>query len=142
MRVSHGCVRLYPEDIETLYAQADAGEPVRIVNEPYLAGWKNGELYFESHPPLEDDAIGSEDRLQNLFEASRKTFGAFNKTYEQNLARSIADDARGVPTRLQRGITADEVLDRVRVVRNTFKSESEPPKVARIKMPLDSKKVN
>ena len=38
MRVSHGCVRLYPENIEALYELVDVGEPVVIVNEPYLFG--------------------------------------------------------------------------------------------------------
>src|SRR5690606_12810805 len=49
MRVSHGCVRLYPEDIETLYGLAERGTPVTIVNEPFLAGWRDGELYLEMH---------------------------------------------------------------------------------------------
>jgi L,D-transpeptidase ErfK/SrfK len=42
MRVSHGCVRLYPENIEPLYDMVDIGEPVTIINEPYLAGWRDG----------------------------------------------------------------------------------------------------
>ena len=57
MRVSHGCVRLYPENIELLFSLVEVGEPVRIINEPYLLGRRNGELYFEAHQPLEDDAI-------------------------------------------------------------------------------------
>jgi L,D-transpeptidase ErfK/SrfK len=48
MRVSHGCVRLYPENIELLYSMVDVGEPVTIVNEPFLIGRLNGELYLES----------------------------------------------------------------------------------------------
>ena len=32
----------------------ETGETVRIVNEPYLLGWRNGELYFEAHAPPED----------------------------------------------------------------------------------------
>ena len=60
---SHGCVRLYPENIELLYSLVSIGEKVNIINEPYLAGWRNGELYFESHRPLEDDAVPPEERL-------------------------------------------------------------------------------
>ncbi len=54
MRVSHGCLRLYPEDIEELFSLVKVGVPVRIVNLPYKAGWSNGRLYVEAHPPLSE----------------------------------------------------------------------------------------
>jgi L,D-transpeptidase ErfK/SrfK len=52
MRVSHGCIRLYPEDIEKLFAEVPIGTQVRIINQPYKAGWHNGKLYVEAHHPL------------------------------------------------------------------------------------------
>ncbi len=52
MRVSHGCVRMLPEDIEKLFPQIPVGTPVRIVNQPVKAGWYGGKLYLEVHPPL------------------------------------------------------------------------------------------
>ena len=42
MRVSHGCVRLYPEDIARLFPQVPVGTEVHIINEPYVAGWRDG----------------------------------------------------------------------------------------------------
>lgn len=57
MRVSHGCIRLYPEDISALYSMVDAGTPVRIVNQPYKVGWHRDRLFLEAHPP---DANGEE----------------------------------------------------------------------------------
>ena len=54
MRVSHGCIRLYPEDIELFFEQVPIGTPVRIINQPYKAGWHNGELYVEVHNPLSE----------------------------------------------------------------------------------------
>jgi L,D-transpeptidase ErfK/SrfK len=54
MRVSHGCIRLYPEDIERLFQKIPVGTPVRIVNQPYKAGWLDGELYVEAHHPLNE----------------------------------------------------------------------------------------
>ncbi|MDQ3564432.1 MAG: L,D-transpeptidase family protein [Pseudomonadota bacterium] len=53
MRVSHGCIQLFPEDIDTLYKDIPIGTPVRIVNQPYLAGWRDGILYVEAHKPLD-----------------------------------------------------------------------------------------
>lgn len=49
MQVSHGCIRLYPEDIETLFADIALGTPVRIVDQPVLAGWRGVDLYVQSY---------------------------------------------------------------------------------------------
>lgn len=54
MRVSHGCIRLYPEDIEALFAMVPVGTPVNIVDQPYLAGWHDGRLLFTAYHPLEE----------------------------------------------------------------------------------------
>ncbi len=53
MQVSHGCVQLYPEDIEALFNKVDVGTPVRIVHQPYLIAWERDMLYLEAHKPLE-----------------------------------------------------------------------------------------
>lgn len=54
MRVSHGCIRMLPEDIERLFPQLPVGTPVTIINQPVKAGWYGGKLYLEVHPPLEE----------------------------------------------------------------------------------------
>ncbi len=54
-RVSHGCIHLYPEDIKQLFRQVPNGTPVRVVNQPYLFGWKHGRLYMQAYGPLKDD---------------------------------------------------------------------------------------
>ncbi len=54
MRVSHGCIRMLPEDIARLFPQLPVGTPVNIVNQPIKAGWYGGKLYIEVHPPLEE----------------------------------------------------------------------------------------
>ncbi len=52
MQVTHGCIRLYPEDIKSLFEAVPIGTTVRIVNQPYKAGWHGDELYLEVHAPL------------------------------------------------------------------------------------------
>jgi L,D-transpeptidase ErfK/SrfK len=54
MRVSHGCIRMLPEDIARLFPQVPVGTPVNIVNQPVKAGWYGGKLYLEVHPGLEE----------------------------------------------------------------------------------------
>jgi len=55
MRVSHGCIRLYPEDIATLFELVPVGTQVTVVNQPYLLGWDGGTLLVQAYGPLEDD---------------------------------------------------------------------------------------
>ncbi len=55
LRSSHGCVRLYPEDIEKLFEMVPDGTPVRVVNQPFLFGWHDGQLYLQGYTVLEDD---------------------------------------------------------------------------------------
>jgi L,D-transpeptidase ErfK/SrfK len=64
MQVTHGCMRLYPEDIETLFKMVAVDTPVRLVNQPHKVGWSDGRLYVEVHPPLEatSSAVVEPDR--------------------------------------------------------------------------------
>jgi L,D-transpeptidase ErfK/SrfK len=54
-RVSHGCLRLYPEDIELLFDYIDRKMPVRIINQPYKVGVRNNTIYVETHKLLDED---------------------------------------------------------------------------------------
>ncbi|MGK7294500.1 MAG: L,D-transpeptidase family protein [Candidatus Wenzhouxiangella sp. M2_3B_020] len=51
MRVSQGCIRLYPESIANLIRQIPVGTEVRIVHEPARLGWRSERLYLEVDPP-------------------------------------------------------------------------------------------
>ncbi len=60
-RGSHGCIRLYPDDIEKLYQMVDVGTPVTVVNQQAKVGWLNGELFLEVHATQADaDALETE----------------------------------------------------------------------------------
>lgn len=63
MQVTHGCIRMYPEDIEWLFPQVAVGATVQIVNEPVKFGWVGEALYLEVHPRLEGDAVGEEQGM-------------------------------------------------------------------------------
>ena len=53
MRVSHGCVRMYPEHVAELFEMAKSGTPVTLVHQSIKAGWAGDELYIEVHPELD-----------------------------------------------------------------------------------------
>lgn len=54
MRVSHGCIRLFPEDIEHMFGVVPINTPVEILYQPYKAALHRGKLYLEAHEIQED----------------------------------------------------------------------------------------
>lgn len=97
MRVSHGCVRLFPENIESLYNDVDIGTPVRIVNQPYLFARVGDDLVFEAHEPLEDDERDWRAGLVQLARARLVGFADEVVSIDEDRIARIADDARGFP---------------------------------------------
>lgn len=69
MRVSHGCIRMFPEDIEFLFDHIRVNTPVRIINVPVKIGWEGEALIAEVHPllasaqPLVDETLEHIEQL-------------------------------------------------------------------------------
>jgi L,D-transpeptidase ErfK/SrfK len=62
--VSHGCIHLYPEDIEQLFKSVAAGTPVRAIEQPAAAAWIGIGLYVEVHPSKDQaDQIDTEQSV-------------------------------------------------------------------------------
>ena len=100
MRVSHGCIRLYPEDIEELFKQVSLGTRVQIINQPYKVGLFENRFYLEAHPYLEED---SDQFEENLTSVVKMIVGLTNdQKYDINwdLAKEVIRDARGIPVEI------------------------------------------
>ena len=69
MRVTHGCLRMYPEDIERLFENIPVGTPVHLINQPIKLGWLAGSLFVELHPPLEEDMENYANYMQSVLDA-------------------------------------------------------------------------
>jgi lipoprotein-anchoring transpeptidase ErfK/SrfK len=70
MRVTHGCMRMYNEDVARLFPQVAVGTPVYLVNQPVKLGWDSGVLYMEVHQPLDEDVgIPPEKEEEDMTEA-------------------------------------------------------------------------
>ena len=48
VQVSHGCVRLYPEDIERLFPRVTIGTPGEFTYQPVKVGTRGGQVYLET----------------------------------------------------------------------------------------------
>ncbi len=100
MRVSHGCIRLYPEDIKSLYQQVSLRTPVRIVNQPYKVGTYNGSIYLEAHPYLEEDTELFEGNLTSVVEMLIKVTGKGGYQVDWGLAQSVIAESNGIPVEI------------------------------------------
>ena len=70
MAVTHGCIRMYPEDIEELFPMVAVGTPVYLVNEPVKVAWVDGQLLLEAHPPVDAQGQTREPGLTVLRRAA------------------------------------------------------------------------
>ena len=54
MAITHGCLRMYPEDIERLFDLTPVGTSVTLINEPVKISRFGGEVWLEVHPPVDE----------------------------------------------------------------------------------------
>jgi L,D-transpeptidase ErfK/SrfK len=112
MRVTHGCMRLYPEDIEGLFANVPVGTPVLLVNQPIKVGWMADGLFVELHPPLEEDADEYQNYMQRVLDAVADTLakqagsGVVNSDRSVSLngeaLRKAVEEKSGIPVLITR----------------------------------------
>ena len=96
MQVTHGCVRLYPEDIERLFPLVPIGTPVEFTYQPVKVGTRRGVVYVEAHRDIY--------RYTSLGSAARAALArqAVDGRVDPRLLRAALDSAAGVPVRVSR----------------------------------------
>lgn len=108
LRVSHGCIRMFPEDIEALFGTVAIGTPVTLINQPFKMGWGSDGLYLEAHQPLVEDQESGEWSATEL----TRQYVAATEEREGRVSWQMAEDVmqrgRGVPefVSLERSETA------------------------------------
>jgi L,D-transpeptidase ErfK/SrfK len=102
--VSHGCLHIYPEDIETLFKEVPVGTQVRVVTQPVKAGWIDNRLYVEVHPSKEQaDEIDYNQPMtpkapQQLMQVVAAAAGERGDLVDWNAVRQAGLAASGIPT--------------------------------------------
>jgi L,D-transpeptidase ErfK/SrfK len=128
MRSSHGCVRLYPEDIELLYESIPIGTPVRVVNQPLVLGWQGATLYAQAFGPLDGDRPATHalrptrakiDKQQSRLALRLRERDA---NIDWEAAQELAHEPTGVPVPVMRGAPSSPagVIAAAERVRNTL----------------------
>lgn len=102
LRASHGCIRLFPEDIDSLFHQVDVGTKVTVIHEPFKVGVKDGQLYLEAHQPFpEEYYTKGEGEEEMLDDAVKYTpYPASDKSINWSEARKLIKDTYGYPVKI------------------------------------------
>lgn len=102
MRVTHGCIRMYPEDIERLYPLVKVGTPVHLVNQPVKLGWAAGTLYMEVHQPLDEDRMSYEQLLDSAMDLIEKKTKGREVTIDGAALRQALQQPTGIPVAISK----------------------------------------
>jgi L,D-transpeptidase ErfK/SrfK len=133
LRASHGCIRLYPEDIAALYDKVPLGTKVRVVNQAVAWRWHHDRLYVQAYPPLDEDKAkrpaskpgkgptSTDAWLAKLFQVA-KQHGA---TVDGALVAQLLADHSGVAVPVsQPDLTLQQFLADARLVENELPAGS------------------
>ena len=130
MRSSHGCIRLYPEDIAVFFDMIPIGTKVTVVNQPYLFGWRDGTLYLQAYTVMEDD---SRDWNKNrklllgklLNPKLQKRVTDHDNEIDWQRVGDLAHTPRAVPVPITGGLGGiDDVIGKSLLVENTLPTGS------------------
>lgn len=99
IRSSSGCIRMHPEDIESLFYKASVGDPVRIIHQPYKIGRYNYKIYMEAHEPLSGEYYHADNDAEIMKQAMEEA--GVHSFVQPEQAKRAAERSRGYPTLIE-----------------------------------------
>lgn len=94
LKATNGCLRLYPENVKTLFGDTPVNTPVAIVNQPYLIGQRDGVLYMEAHA----SGAGSDSpELKQAFEKLKSLAKQSARPVDWDRVTRVVTESRGIP---------------------------------------------
>ena len=106
LAVTHGCIRMYPDDVAALFPLIPVGTPVRLINQPIKVAWVDGELLLEAHPPVDAQGQSFEPDIDKFAEMLRTEVGDTTVAIHWDYAREVLQKADGVIATV--GLEADD----------------------------------
>jgi L,D-transpeptidase ErfK/SrfK len=97
MAVTHGCLRMYPEDVEMLFNAVKVGTPVTLINEPVKISRVDGEIWLEVHPPVDAQGQQLEPNLEDFEHRLDELLGTTQAAIHWDRALEALHEASGVP---------------------------------------------
>jgi L,D-transpeptidase ErfK/SrfK len=96
LAVTHGCIRMYPDDVAALFPLIPVGTQVRLINQPVKVAWVDGELLLEAHPPVDAQGQSFEPNIDQFAEMLRTAVGDATVAIHWDYAREVLQKADGV----------------------------------------------
>lgn len=96
LAVTHGCIRMYPEDVSALFPLIPVGTQVRLINEPVKVAWVDGELLLEAHPPVDAEGQSFEPDVDQFADLLKTAVGDSTVAIHWDYAREVLQKADGV----------------------------------------------
>jgi L,D-transpeptidase ErfK/SrfK len=100
MAITHGCIRMYPEDIEALFPLVPVGTPVWLVNEPVKVARVDGQVWLEVHPPIDDQGQRAEVDLEGFYALANAALGETPAAIHWDFVLATLKEAAGLPQRV------------------------------------------
>jgi L,D-transpeptidase ErfK/SrfK len=94
LKATNGCLRLYPENVKTLFAETPVNTPVAIVSQPYLIGQRGGVLYMEAHT---SEAGPDDPERKQALEKLKKIAKQAAQPVDWERVDRVLTEARGIP---------------------------------------------
>jgi L,D-transpeptidase ErfK/SrfK len=98
LAVTHGCIRMYPEDVAALFEAISVGTKVWLINEPVKIAYVDGKLLLEVHPPVDGEGQTAAVDVNTLSQKLRSALGPDTAAIHWDFARKALEAAPGVPT--------------------------------------------
>jgi L,D-transpeptidase ErfK/SrfK len=97
MQVTHGCIRMYPENIAELFALVPVNTKVNLIDQTTKVGWQRGTLYVERHAPLDGTDDPSHLDIAELTRLVNEAVDGRNVEIDWANAERAFVQATGVP---------------------------------------------
>jgi L,D-transpeptidase ErfK/SrfK len=111
MRSSHGCIRLYPEDIGRLFDTIPVGAKVTVVNQPFVFGRSAGGMVMQPFGVMEDDKRDWEKSHRKLLDKTvsapiRQALKERGRAIDWSQVETLVAQPRGVAVPIDRAAPA------------------------------------
>ena len=105
MPVTHGCIRMYPEDVAALFPTVPVGTPVRLINDPLKVAFLDGQLWLEVHAPVDAQGQTIPPELKDFEQMLDTALGSTTTAINWEYADQTLKLASGIPATV--GLQAD-----------------------------------
>jgi len=109
MAITHGCIRMYPEDIEALFPLVPVNTPVWLINQPVKVARVNGQVWLEVHPPVDAEGQRAAVDIEGFYALANAALGETPAAIHWDFVLATLQEASGLPQMVGLEVDADVV---------------------------------